>query len=736
METQQQNLEYVATKIKALLEKSNESIKRIERFQLDQKIKADDSLFRKTRSMSQESIIIQDSLSPTQSQSQSQGFIQPESTDSEYQISFDQLNSIFEETGSQDGVKPIFLTLVSNMLLSAKTLKFVSDFNESVSYSQDAKEIISGLEKRLKILTRKNDELTKKSAVGENGKIASNKKSDNEIHKLRLKIISLEKQNEFLIQKNKALEIEKTTSTKKKVIKKKKKVLKKDTVYSDGTLLDQEAEEEDDDEPVQLKKVIKNKKSVLEEVVEADEEIHFNKETPKEKIISGVINIPSGQADKPQKKKFLKAKKAESSNLPLILLNINQIFIDALLNDGNLTSNEKNSEDRASSLYQDDNYTEVIKHILELAPTIKLKNFRLLSMYKEFFSKIFNVFYLLITSKSKVHFPQNQNDVETPSIFPLNYQTSNPYWSRFLTSKDMGKKAISDSMMNRIAIKPFNYKLLIQRDVQGEFCAIIGQIANFSKTSLYKLRSQLFNIKDYHFENFPKANEIRGNMCKLMDNLEDRLTYSKLYILCEKIVQAIMPKRKDEFINFVQNEIDDIMDAKNWGQLINEFYNPNNTFSDQYPVTDYTSEAQDMFSSASENSKYEYDENYSDIDQWRNQQKNKVKEKSLYMLNTQFGGEYNEKLKQWYQNLLNEREELLLTKDLEKKINVDQIRPDNLKDVEYLTDGLFDGWTLHADGVQLDLPLLEENEENDEESKAKELGLAESTQDEDIKEIS
>ena len=92
-------------------------------------------------------------------------------------------------------------------------------------------------------------------------------------------------------------------------------------------------------------------------------------------------------------------------------------------------------------------------------------------------------------------------------------------------------------------------------------------------------------------------------MCKLMDNLEDRLTYSKLYILCEKIVQAIMPKRKDEFINFVQNEIDDIMDAKNWGQLINEFYNPNNIFSDQYPVTDYTSEAQDMFSSASENSK-------------------------------------------------------------------------------------------------------------------------------------
>ena len=148
-------------------------------------------------------------------------------------------------------------------------------------------------------MTRKNDELTKKSAVGENGKIASNKKSDNEIHKLRLKIISLEKQNEFLIQKNKALEIEKTTSTKKKVIKKKKKVLKKDTVYSDGTLLDQEAEEEDDDEPVQLKKVIKNKKSVLEEVVVADEEIHFNKETPKEKIISGVINIPSGQADKP-----------------------------------------------------------------------------------------------------------------------------------------------------------------------------------------------------------------------------------------------------------------------------------------------------------------------------------------------------------------------------------------------------------------------------------------------------
>lgn len=85
-------------------------------------------------------------------------------------------------------------------------------------------------------MTRKNEELTKKLKSQEHSSAVHVPKYDYEIHKLKLKIVSLEHQNDFLVQKNKALEVQISTQpadnektkaikgNKKKPLKKKKKL--------------------------------------------------------------------------------------------------------------------------------------------------------------------------------------------------------------------------------------------------------------------------------------------------------------------------------------------------------------------------------------------------------------------------------------------------------------------------------------------------------------------------------
>jgi hypothetical protein len=105
-----------------------------------------------------------------------------------------------------------------------------------------------------------------------------------------------------------------------------------------------------------------------------------------------------------------------------------------------------------------------------------------------------------------------------------------------------------------------------------------------------------------------------------------------------------------------------------------------------------------MLSSASENSKYDFDENeFGDVKEWKKRQK--TQEKVNYLLNTQFGADYNLNLKQWYDSLMKGREDLIRQKDLEKSVNIEQFRLEHLKDKEYGVDGLLEGWTLHAGGV-------------------------------------
>lgn len=47
-----------------------------------------------------------------------------------------------------------------------------------------------------------------------------------------------------------------------------------------------------------------------------------------------------------------------------------------------------------------------------------------------------------------------------------------------------------------------------------------------------------------------------------------------MFILCQKLTLIIMPNATTEIVSYMEGEINEMMDEKNWGELITELYNP------------------------------------------------------------------------------------------------------------------------------------------------------------------
>lgn len=305
-------------------------------------------------------------------------------------------------------------------------------------------------------MTRKNDDLEKKLKFvtlqnDQNHKVGSNSE---EIDKLKLKIISLEKQNEFLIAKSKAQSKKVLKKKKKGVVKKKKKAMSKNkeeivVKETEGTPSEKAESMQEIDNKDEKNE---SKADYSDDDDSGDEDDQTDKEND-----NGIINIPSGPANKGKKKTGGRKKVAQK--IETILVRINKIFLDSLLNDTDLQSS--NPEKTNCSLYKYTNYSTFLKLFLDLVPKFKNKNNELLGKFNEFFSKLLHTLFLLLTSKSKVHFNQSQEHVGRPNIFPYNFQTNSLYWNRYLTKMEKGRKAVGYASQDKVAKNPLNHKLLI-----------------------------------------------------------------------------------------------------------------------------------------------------------------------------------------------------------------------------------------------------------------------------------
>jgi hypothetical protein len=167
-----------------------------------------------------------------------------------------------------------------------------------------------------------------------------------------------------------------------------------------------------------------------------------------------------------------------------------------------------------------------LKLFLDMMPKIKSKNYELMTKHTEFFTQMLSTLYLLLTSKSKVYFNQSQEHVGRPSVFPFNFQTNSHYWNRYLSKNEKGRKATGNASMDNIFRNPLSFKFLVQKSAQDEFLNMLTSIANFARSSLYRLRSEIYNLKDCHYELYPRGRGIKSNIVKLKANLKDRLLYS------------------------------------------------------------------------------------------------------------------------------------------------------------------------------------------------------------------
>jgi hypothetical protein len=190
---------------------------------------------------------------------------------------------------------------------------------------------VEGLQKRVKILTRKNEDLEKKLKAAQQS--SNPAKGSDEVHKLKLKIISLEKSNEFLIAKSKALEASKTKTTgkAKKGKKKKKKVKKKTPAEVEAVLVtegeDLEKVAEEAETPV---KVVDEVKADYSDDEDEDEEASDKENN------NGVINIPTGALAGGKKKKKTGGRKKVALKFETIVVRISKILSQCLLKDSTL----------------------------------------------------------------------------------------------------------------------------------------------------------------------------------------------------------------------------------------------------------------------------------------------------------------------------------------------------------------------------------------------------------------
>lgn len=623
-----------------------------------------------------------------------------------------------------------------------------------LSTNTEQNEKIKSLENRVKVLSKKNEDLSKKLKQQDQSSVVHVPKYDYEIHKLKLKIVSLESQNDFLVQKNKTLEHQVSTqqtdnvktmaikSNTKKPLKKKKKLPSKQKIedfkkfeLEDNADIETDAQteskipgdisftlvEKQTSESKQIPKDSLAKKEKKSLTKSSKVSVNFEEgvkpglnqvTTPAAGIQgkveelgkfddekdSGVLHPKPKPTGKKNPKKLQKKKTTSQISLQTILTNISSLTFTNFWQDVQINSTDRTTP---NCLYEYSNYETFIELILELFPALKTGGFQLLTDHGDYFSRVLTTFYTLLTSKSKVYFEQNQEFVGIPTIFPINYQTKNEYWNRFLTASDKGKNNIKDQLLNKIAANPLNYKFLVQKSIQDEFLGILAQLANFCRNNLFELRAKLYKLKDFTFFDHPKGKEMRFYLTRLRKNLFNRINYTKLLIISNKLTILIMPPAKNDVTTYLKHEIDEALSDKNWGGLIRELYGSLEGFTDNRTLSELTSEAPDYNSSSScsEHSRIGDIEGDIDVESGLLLGIASKEQYKRHYLETMFGSDAGKKLREWYLVLTSQNEELVTLSEAVKEIDVDVFRPKEVQQEEVQESGILDGWVLHVDGV-------------------------------------
>lgn len=457
------------------------------------------------------------------------------------------------------------LELLQLMARSSQIIRHVKDFVDlslsgveclfSKKFNEERDEhasLVQRLTSRLKESEKLNSKLSKDLEVGLDTKLV--KEND----KLKLKVISLEKQSEFLKKKCQDLESSSAAGSK-KVVKRKKK--KKTTVNTNANTSTNNNAEQDSQQQAQSLKRAKtetesehNDASEAEnEIVEEDEKENRGQNEPS----SCLMSFDTAGFGAPKKKKKVVKKKIVKKTVST-LDNVLSGMCPLLLR-------TQSFEEGKNKLYYFNNYKSYLVNFVEALPCLQSKK-EILTTRTKMVKLLFSIALRLIKSEDQVYFDAVQEMVERPVVLPIHFTTKSAYWSKYIK---VGEKGINTFKRVGPSMKaaPQNFKFLLQEGVTNQIQVVLIAISNAVLVEIDSLKAKLKEGQNFPYDTeYPKDKLMRGQLKDVRTLISKLKDFVQVRILSIYLLISICGVSKDEETYF-RSEISNLISEEAWTNL-------------------------------------------------------------------------------------------------------------------------------------------------------------------------
>lgn len=443
-----------------------------------------------------------------------------------------------------DSLGEFLESTISSLIRSHQVITIVKDFAEMKVSSiksmynkiieekeAESKALITKLRQRVRDL----EEIQK----GKSTPASSDARMQKEIDKLKLKVITLEKQNDFLV--NKCHQHEKKITDAKPA--KKKRTSKKNV-----ELKHKESEEsEGEGDPVE-------DEVVEQEIISADPD----EEQPSitDNYREGVIMVDVTSLKQKKKPK----KKAATSGTQLTLENLAIEYSSVLMH-----VNSQIRYDERDPLFYHENYFKLLSLFLEIISKFDSKR-QLLKSKSSFIKEVMELTHKLIIGESKVHFDELQELVVRPRVLPIQFISKNPYWTKHFQPGEKGINAYK-RVESKIESNPDHFKLVLQEGVTRQIYTILTNLLNSARVEFNSFHHK--QVEDMHFKfesEYPVDKDIRVKLKAFKGNVKNVVIMAQIMILSLRLMQDCCPLTEDDNI-YIQSEMDMLFDEANWKNM-------------------------------------------------------------------------------------------------------------------------------------------------------------------------
>jgi len=437
------------------------------------------------------------------------------------------------KSGSLDYIIATFQDLLKIMLKSEHLLMNQTYYLETIlgdldvyleekfsDHNQESELVIRSLQSKI-IALEKGPKPTKDANKGQ-------KKKEKEIEKLKVKVLTLEKQNIDLASKMFDIEA-KSPSAPSKITKPKiKKVTEKRSAKPTRQSL-----ERMDGSPMGPK--------FLEDPIKSGSPDPYNQKKSKKKL-----------------KKIIKEKVFEKFDITL--MNYNAILMQGVLE----------SKQWLDEMYHERIYINFLELFVETLPRIE-KQRHIIMENPSFVKAMLEMTFRMLKAREMVYSDQVQEMVGKPSIFPLLFKPKNKYWIKLLPVSELGGKALKKVEDYKKLVQDENLpesKFLVQDTVSKNLQKILLSITHFIRSRLLEMTSPPKQRVLSPNERYPRGKDIKNTLQILKEFLLKKRKLAETLVLCYLLIGEINQVTTEEK-KYFQDEINDTLTYDKWKDSIN-----------------------------------------------------------------------------------------------------------------------------------------------------------------------